>query len=96
MERVLMKLEVLKNETMSKLNELFRQKVQLEEQWKENEYQLQYQRGVFAALEQSQKAVREIQQGERIEAMKAKKNMPISIPSGDGSKEGTKVPEVKV
>jgi len=74
MERVIMKLEVLKNETMSKLNELFRRKVQLDEETKDNESQIQFQRGVLAALEQSQKTVKEVEQAEAIEALDTKRD----------------------
>jgi len=60
MERILMRFETLKVETLRKLDELFRKKVQLEEQWKENESQIQYQRGVMEALAEAQKVVTEV------------------------------------
>ena len=89
-ERILMKLEIVKNETMSKLNELFRQKVQFEEQVKENEVQLQFQRGVLHAIVGAQKIVMEAEKAAQFETKKAEL---VGIPSNDGNKE--KVPEVK-
>ena len=68
MERILMKLETLKADTSNALDTLFRKKVQLEEEVKENEAQIQYQRGVIAALTEAQKVTIEIEKGEAIEA----------------------------
>ena len=62
-----MRLEVLKAETSKLLNDLFRKKVQGEEQLKETEAQIQFQRGVFAALSEAQKVIMEINRGEAIE-----------------------------
>mgnify|MGYP001613520331 CR=1 FL=1 len=95
MERELMKLEVLKNETMSKLNELFRRKVQLDEETKENEVQLQFHRGTLQGLNAAQIVIKEVEQAERIEAMRAKKAELVSVPSGDCGKEEVKVSKVK-
>jgi len=91
MEQVIMKLEVQKNEVMSQLNELFRRKVQLEEETKENEVQLQFQRGILHGLTAAQKAAKEIQQGERIVAMRAKRAELSEVPSSDGDKEKVQV-----
>jgi len=93
MEQVIMKLEVHKNETMSQLNEVFRRKVQLEEETKENDVQLQFLRGILQGLAAAQKAAKEIQQGVQIEAMRTKRAELSNVPSGDGNKE--KVPQVK-
>ena len=60
MEVIFMRFETMKAETLRKLDELFRKKVQLEEQWKENEAQIQYQRGVMDALAEAQKVVTEV------------------------------------
>ena len=60
MEVIFMRFETTKAETLRKLDELFRKKVQLEEQWKENEAQIQYQRGVMDALAEAQKVVTEV------------------------------------
>jgi hypothetical protein len=51
MQRLLMRLEVIKGETLGKLNRSFREKVQLEEQVKENEIALHFNRGVMQAME---------------------------------------------
>ena len=93
MEKVIMKLEVQKNEVMSQLNEVFRRKVQLEEETKENDVQLQFLRGILHGLTAAQKATKEIQQGEQIVAMRTKKAELASAPGDDGNKE--KVLEVK-
>jgi len=63
-----MRLEVRKLELNSRLNELFRAKVQLEEQLKEVESQLQYHRGCIAGVEEGQKVIKETQQAEAMEA----------------------------
>jgi hypothetical protein len=51
MQRLLMRLEVVGGETLSKLNRLFREKVQLEEQLKDNEINLHFNRGVMQGME---------------------------------------------
>ena len=84
MERVVMRLEVLKAETLSQLNTNFREKVQLEEQLKENEVQLHFKRGMMHAFELSQKAVGEIVQADKIEQAKIERaqrrdNHPDSV-----------------
>ena len=89
MERILMKLETLKADTSNALDTLFRKKVQLEEEVKENEAQIQYQRGVIAALTEAQKVTIEIEKGEAIETA------PLPRFS-DNSGEKAKIPEVKV
>jgi len=94
MEQFHMKLEIYKSETLSKLNELFRRKVQLEEEAKENEAQLQFQRGVLAAFDRAQQIIVDINKGEKIEAMKVKRAELTAVPSDDGDKEKT-VAEVK-
>ena len=89
MERILMKLATLKADTSNTLDTLFRRKVQLEEEVKENEAQIQYQRGVIAALTEAQKVAVEIEKGKAIEAA------PLPRFS-DNSGEKIKIPEVKV
>ena len=96
MEQVIMKLEVQKNEIMSQLNEVFRRKVQLEEEVKENEVHLQFLRGTLHGLEAAQKAVKGIQQGEQIEAMRAKNTKLPGVPGDDGNKDKKSIPGVKV
>lgn len=80
MERILMKLETLKADTSRILDGLFRRKVQLEEQLKEAEAQIQFQRGVMAALTEAQKSTIEIQKGEEIE------KAPLPIFGGNSGK----------
>ena len=69
MERLIMKLEVMGAETLGKLNEHFRKKVQLEEQQKENEALLHFHRGVLFGIQRAQEVAKEIQKGEQIETM---------------------------
>ncbi len=54
-ERVHMRLEVMRNDSIAKLNELFRLKVQLEEQVKDNDMQIHYFRGSLDTLVAVQK-----------------------------------------
>ena len=84
MERFYMKLELLKGETLSKLNEHFRRKVQLEEELKENEVQLQFGRGMMDAIDKSQRMIRESQQADKIEDLKAKKSELSRVSGSDG------------
>lgn len=61
-----MQLEVLKANSMSQINQLFREKVQLEEQLDEVNRQIQYVRGVLDAYNVCQKEVHDIAEGEKI------------------------------
>lgn len=80
-ERILMRLHVIRNETMSNLNVLFREKVQLDERVKQNETDIQFARGYLEALGIVAQNVEEIAKAEQIEAMEFR---------GDGEKQ---VPE---
>ena len=77
-EQVLMKLHVIRNETMTNLNALFKEKVQLEERVKQNETDIQFARGYLEALGKVAQDVEEIAKGEQIEAMELR---------GDGEKQ---------
>ena len=68
MERIHMQLEVLKAETLSKLNKLFREKVQYDEMVKENEIQIHFGRGLMEGYAQAQKICKEIYKAQQIEA----------------------------
>lgn len=65
-QTVIMQLEVLKANSMSQINQLFREKVQLEEQLDEVNRQIQYVRGVLDAYNVCQKEVHDIAEGEKI------------------------------
>lgn len=65
-QKVIMQLEVLKANAMSQINQLFREKVQLEEQVDEVNRQIQYTRGVLDAYNTCQKEVHDIAEGERL------------------------------
>ena len=51
MDRALLKLQTVRVDTHKQLNELFKNKVQLEEKIEDNEMQLHFHRGVVAALD---------------------------------------------
>ena len=89
MDRVIMRLEVMGAETLGKINEFFRKKVQLEEQLKDNEINIHFHRGILFALNKAQEIVKEIQKGELIESMPIEGSMK---PGSDHPKEtGVKV-----
>lgn len=75
-DRILMKLEVVRGETLGKLNILFRQKVQLKEQYDENEVLIHFERGKMQAFEDYQKIIQEIQKADKIEAIRATRIKP--------------------
>ena len=68
-ERLVMKLEVMGAEILTKVNEAFRKKVQLKEQLDENEVMIHFYRGMLFAFNKAQEVAKEIQKGEQIEAM---------------------------
>ena len=86
-EKLIIKLETLKAETLGELNILFRQKIQFEEQCKENEVQIQYKRGIMMAFTEFQKLIKEIHEGEQIEAMRAQEMETVKHLRGS-NKEG--------
>ena len=71
MERLLMKLNVLKAEALSMINVNFREKVQLEEQVKDNEIKIHFRRGYMQALEEVGKVIEDLKKGEQIEIMES-------------------------
>ena len=97
MERVYMRLQVLKGETLAEINEQFRIKVQLDEQQKENEVKLQFNRGRMQALDEVQGVLNEMKKADEIEDMKARRAERLLVPpSNDGDKEKSEIPVVKV
>ena len=70
MERVSMRLEVLKAETIGELNRHFRLKVQLQEQLDENEVQIHFKRGIMEGLERARLTIAEIAKSDKIEALR--------------------------
>lgn len=89
MERVFSQIQVLGANTTTKLNELFRQKVTLEEQLKDVEIQIHYARGVLNALGEVQGFIREIQRGDGIDTS-VRFSKPSTF-SGDGDKTKSEV-----
>jgi len=67
MERVSMRLEVLRAETLGALNNHFRRKVQLKEELDENEVQIHFKRGIMEGLFQAKGVIEEIQKGDKLE-----------------------------
>ena len=79
MERILMKLEVSKSETLSHINVLFRQKVQYDEQVKDNEIQIHYSRGKIDGFIEAQSIIAEVKKAEEIEAMMEQEDHPGKV-----------------
>ena len=69
MERAYQGLELIKEQTILRLDRLCRQKVQFKEQLDEAETQYQFQRGVLIGIEQAQRVIKDVQQAEQIESM---------------------------
>ena len=67
MEQIFQRLQVIGANTGTKLNELFRLKVQLDEQIEDVENQIQFYRGVMEAIGQAQGVVRDRMRGEAID-----------------------------
>jgi hypothetical protein len=70
MQRLLMRLEVVGGETLSKLNRLFREKVQLEEQVKDNEINLHFSRGVMQGMEVVKEEISKIMDEDKLAGAK--------------------------
>ncbi len=85
-ERLFMKMEVLKAETMSKTNGLFRDKVQLEEQVRDNETQIHFNRGVLETLGFVQKTITDMNEEDRGDAVRIKKMEEATKKIADASK----------
>ena len=72
-ERVVQKLEVIRGETLGEINKLFREKVQFEEKLKDAEVNIHYKRGFMDAFEKFAQVMQEVQDGEKIEALRMKR-----------------------
>ena len=95
-EQIYLKIEVLKTETLRELEACFRKKVQLDEEMKENEAQLQVRRGALIGFDKALGAIREIEKGKQIEDMKAKRaEMLAAHPGGDGKKDVKEIQGIK-
>ena len=55
-----MRLEIIATETLSKINELFRKKVQFEEQLSETKTKVSFQKGVIASISKAQDEIKKI------------------------------------
>jgi len=64
MERVFQKTQMLGASVTTKMNDLFRQKVQLEDQLKDVEAQIHYSRGALDALSELQAFIQDTQKGD--------------------------------
>ena len=67
MERVLLRLQDIRVEAHSQVNNHFKLKVQLEEQRDENEVKLHFCRGYIAALDKMEAVIKEIQENKTID-----------------------------
>lgn len=92
-EKILMKLEVIRGEALSTLNQLFRFKVQLEEQLEENEVKIHYNRGIMDGLERVQTEITEIAKGERLSKLKTGQ---ATRPQSTSNESVLKLKEVRV
>lgn len=71
-QQVLMKIATLRLEHTQVLNECFAKKVQLDEEARENEAQIQYQRGVLATMTEISKVIDGMKYTSEIAALKAR------------------------
>jgi len=71
-----MKLEVMRGETLGRLNVMFRQKVQLEEQVRDNDINIHFERGKMQAYEDYQNLIKELQKADKIESIRAARAKP--------------------
>jgi hypothetical protein len=70
MERVKMRLEVHRAETLRLIDQHFREMVQKKEEFEESERQLQVGRGVMFGLEKAQETISEVQKEDELERVK--------------------------
>ena len=91
MERLIMRIEIVGAETLAKINETFRKKVQLKEQADENEVQLHFLRGILWGLNKAEEVIKEVGKGEQIEAME--ESMRMQSMSGNHTGELESLPK---
>ena len=72
-DRINMRLEVLRGETLGEINKLFKDKVQLAEQLEDAEVQIHFRRGFMFAFEKFQQVCKEIQDADKVEAIREKR-----------------------
>ena len=85
-DRINMRLEVLRGETLGEINKLFKDKVQLTEQLADNEVQIHFRRGFMFAFEKFQTVCREVQDADKIEAIREKRLAERAVKAGDDGK----------
>ena len=78
MERVGLRIQVLRGEYLGQLNVHFRRKVQLKEELDENEVQIHFKRGVMEGLLQAQNAIEEIQKSDKLEVLRSKNQQIVA------------------
>lgn len=83
-EQVLMRLEVLKGEILTDLNTFFRKKVQLKDEIDDNEIQIHFKRGMMEGFGKSQEIIKQLMADQKLEDVKAKKNLPNESPTVKG------------
>ena len=91
MERICQKAQVLGATTQSKFNDLFRQKVQLEDTLKDVEIQIHYARGVLDTVGEIQQFIKDIQKGDEqalsVDNMSALPRVAKPLFGDDGGKQ---------
>lgn len=97
-EKVEMRLEVLKGEALGKLRDYFQKKAQYEELVKDNEINLHYMRGFLDGLDRGVNEINEIKKGQTLETIRdaalAKRRATFSTnPDGKGVIDATLIAE---
>jgi len=77
-ERIVQRLEVIRGETLGEINKLFREKVQTTEKLDDIHVNIHYKRGFMDAFEKFCVVVQEINDGEKVEALRAKRLAEIA------------------
>jgi hypothetical protein len=82
-DKLAMRLEVIRTESFDRVNNLFRMKVQLEDELKDTEEQIHYTRGCIDTLNKVQEEINVINEGEKIEMIK-RSRIASQVPSNGG------------
>lgn len=98
MERIFQQTQTLGAETSAKVNDLFRQKVQLEDQLIDVEAQIHYARGVLDTVGEMQTFIRRTQKqdADKLKYDRDAEEYAKAHPGGDGSKDPAEIPSSEV
>lgn len=92
MERIYQQNQLLGVETSTKINDLFRQKVQYEDMLKDVDAQIHYARGVLEAVGQMQDFIRQTQKQDKAREKFEQEALKHEHDDGDGSKDSHDIP----